>query len=370
LIARREGAIAGAMLLDRLGMTCPIIQAPMAGTSTPALAAAVSQAGGLGSIALGAAGVDAGRAAIHAVRARTRRAFQVNLFCHTPAIADPAVEAAWIAALAPHFAALGADPPVALDEIYRSFLVDDAMLAMLVAERPAAISFHFGLPSPDRIAALRATGAVLMATATNPREAAAIAAAGIDIVVAQGIEAGGHRGDFDPAADDDALSVVALVGQLARGPLPVVAAGGIMTGGGVAAMLALGAVAAQLGTAFIACPESDADPAYRAALASEAAQHTVMTAAISGRRARCVANAFTRLGAEVGDAAAVPAYPRAYAAGKALNAAAKRAGRGDYGAQWAGQGAPLSRPMPAADLVRLLASECAAATKTWAGSSA
>lgn len=339
----------------RLNLSLPLVQAPMAGVSTPAMAAAVCEAGGLGSVALGASDAAGAAAMIADLRARTARPFAVNLFVHAAPHDDADRAAAWIDALAPTFAEFDAVPPTALRAIYPSFAEDDAMLALLLATRPAVVSFHFGLPGADRIAALRAVGCLLLASVTSPAEAAAARAAGIDVLVAQGIEAGGHRGVFDPAARDDALGTLALVRLLARGPVPVIAAGGIMDGAGVDAALALGAVAAQLGTAFIACPESAADDAYRAALMGPGAAHTVMTRAISGRPARCLPNRFTALGHRL--AAAVPAYPVAYDAGKALNAAAKAVGETGYGAQWAGQGAPLARAMPAGDLVRVIAGE-------------
>jgi nitronate monooxygenase len=219
------------------------------------------------------------------------------------------------------------------------------------------VSFHFGLPADDRIAALREAGIVLLATATSIAEARTAAAAGVDAVVAQGYEAGGHRGVFDPLEHDDRLSTLALTRLLVkRIDVPVIAAGGIMDGAGISAALRLGASAAQLGTAFIACPESAADAGYRAALSGDSANHTVMTSAISGRPARCLRNEFTRLGAEV-TARDIPAYPIAYDAGKALHAAAKAAGEFGYGAQLAGQGAPLARALPAAELVARLAEE-------------
>ncbi len=344
--------------LDRLGLTIPIVQAPMAGVSTPDMAAAVSNAGGLGSIAIGATDVGGARAMIEETRSRTTRAYNVNVFVHATAKADAATEAEWLAALRPLFQRFGADPPEALGTIYKSFNDDDEMLAMLVDTAPPVVSFHFGLPGADRIAALRHVGCVLLATATSPAEARAVEAAGIDIVVAQGWEAGGHRGAFDPAAPDDRLGTMALTRLLVtRSALPVIAAGGIMDGAGLRAALALGALAAQLGTAFIACPESSADEAYRVALQGPGAQHTAMTRAISGRPARCLANRFTAWGASA--PGTVPDYPIAYDAGKALNAAAKAAGESGFGAQWAGQGAPLSRAMLAADLVAALWREAA-----------
>jgi nitronate monooxygenase len=346
--------------LDPLHLSVPIIQAPMAGVSTPEMAAAVSNAGALGSIGIGAVDAVAARAMIDAVRARTDRPFNVNLFVHQPAQAKPDVEQGWIAALSPLFAQYDATPPPSLREIYRSFAVDDAMLAMLVEAKPAVVSFHFGLPGARYIAALKDAGCLLLATATNLDEAQAIKAAGIDAIVAQGYEAGGHRGMFDLQAPDPRLGTGALTRLLVEhGDLPVIAAGGIMDGHGVRTALNLGAIAAQLGTAFIACPESSADAAYRAALASPAAHNTLMTSAISGRPARCLANRFTHWAAT--NLAQVPDYPIAYDAGKALNQAAKASGEGGFGAQWAGEGAPLARSLPAADLIAELAKEMQAA---------
>ena len=342
--------------LSVLGITHPLLQAPMAGVSTPAMAAAVSEAGGLGGIALGASDGAQAATMIAETRARTDRPFNVNLFVHAPPRRDAAVEAAWCEALRPAFAEQGAEPPVRLHAIYPSFAEDDAMLTLLRQARPAVVSFHFGLPDAARIAALKAAGCLLLASVTSLAEAQAASSAGIDMLVAQGYEAGGHRGIFDPDSPDDRLGTLALTRLLAvQGHRPVTAAGGIMDGAGVSAVLALGAVAAQLGTAFIACPESAADAGYRAALMGEGASHTVMTRAISGRPARCLANRFTALGATL--SVQVPDYPVAYDAGKALNAAAKARGESGYGAQWAGQGAPLARAMPAGDLGRAIAGE-------------
>jgi len=343
--------------LRELGIELPILQAPMAGISTPEMAAAVSNAGGLGAIAVGSVDARATRVMIAAVRARTERPFQVNVFCHQPAVADATREAAWLARLAPEFSRYAAKPPASLTEIYQSFLTDDAKLAVLLEDRPAVVSFHFGIPARERIEALHAAGITLLATATSLDEAHVIAAAGIDAVVAQGYEAGGHRGAFDPDGTDDRLGTMALARLLARKiDIPVIVAGGIMDGAGIAASLLLGAVAAQLGTAFIACPESSADVGYRAALLGPAAHHTVMTSAISGRTARCLANRFTALADGIARNA-IPNYPIAYDAGKALHAAARASGEFGYGAQWAGQGAPLARTLPAGELVECLRSE-------------
>ena len=231
------------------------------------------------------------------------------------------------------------------------------MLALLLQEKPKVVSFHFGVPAPERVRALRDAGIILLASATNPSEAQALADAGIHAVVAQGYEAGGHRGVFNTDALDSRLGTIALARLLVRQlDIPVIAAGGIMDGAGIGAVLRLGAAAAQLGTAFVASPESAADEGYRAALARGAARHTIMTAGISGRPARCLPNRFTALVADV-SAHEIPAYPVAYDAGKALNAVAKTKGEPGYGAQWAGQGAPLVRALPAAELIGTLIDE-------------
>lgn len=346
--------------LSRLGLQTPIIQAPMAGVSTPALAAAVTNAGGLGSLGVGATDAAGARKLIQETRALTSGPFNVNLFCHAPAQADATRESAWLEYLGSVFAEFGATPPASLREIYQTFQTDDAMLQMLLEEKPAVVSFHFGVPEARKIQALRDAGIYLMASATSLAEARQIEAAGIDAIVAQGIEAGGHRGVFDPRQYDEALGTMALVRVLVRHTaLPVIAAGGIMDGAGIAAALALGAQAAQLGTAFVACPETSVDAAYRTRLVSAQTPPTTLTQAISGRAARGFTNRLTTLGIATG-APAVPDYPIAYDAGKALHAAAKAMGSADFAAQWAGQAAPLARALPAAELVSVLKQELAA----------
>ena len=358
-------------LLARLNLSTPIIQAPMAGVSTPAMAAAVSEAGGLGSLGVGAMNVDGARKAIRETRALTSKPFNINLFCHVPDAADATRERAWLEYLAPEFKKFGAAAPASLNEIYKTFLTDEAMFQMLLEEKPAVVSFHFGLPAQEKIDALRAAGIVLLASATSLREARLIEAAGIDAIVAQGIEAGGHRGVFDAYGDDEGLGTLALVRVLVeRTSLPIIAAGGIMDGAGIAAVLALGAQAAQLGTAFVGTQESSADAAYRAALAAaltaEQPRPTTFTQAISGRTARGFANRLTALGAAAG-APATPGYPMPYDAGKALHAAAKASGNSDYAAQWAGQAVPLARAMPAAELVATLTAELKATLERLSG---
>jgi nitronate monooxygenase len=349
-------------LLQRLGIELPIVQAAMAGVSTPAMAAAVSNAGALGSLGVGATNAQGAREMIAKFRELSQRSLHVNVFCHAKAVADAKREAAWIERFRPAFQALNAEPPAKLTEIYQSFVEDDEMLAMFVAEKPRVVSFHFGLPAAERIAKLKQAGIVLLASATSLKEARACEAAQVDGVIAQGYEAGGHRGVFDEDAPDDRLGTFALTRLLARElKLPVLAAGGIMDGAGIAAALKLGASAAVLGTAFIDCPESSADQGYRAALHTDAAQHTALVRALSGRPARCLANRFTALAI---DDKEIPAYPITYDLGKALHAAGKAKGEFGYGAQWAGQGAPLARALPAGELVRVLADELREALKS------
>ena len=327
-------------------LTHRVVQAPMAGTSTPELAAAVCNAGGLGFVALGALDAPGAAKAIRAVRQGTDHAFGVNLFCHAPARRDAAREAGWIETLRPQFERFRATPPTALSEIYPSFRGNDTMLAVLLAERPAIVGCHFGLPTPDQITALKAAGCELWATATSVAEGRAIKDAGFDVIVAQGHEAGGHRGIFDPGGLDERLDHLALVQALLPLGLPVVAAGAIMDRAAARRAMAAGAVAVQCGTAFLRAPEAATPAAHRAALSGG---RTMMTRAISGRPARCLVNDFTAI-----DDAGAADYPLAYDIGKALNAAAMAQGHTGYGAFWAGTGAAASMARPAADTVRAI----------------
>lgn len=334
-------------LLARLGMTVPVIQAPMAGTSTPQLAAAVSNAGGLGCLGLGAMNAGEAASAMDALARLTQRSWGANVFCHQRAPADAQADARWLALLAPHFARFGAAPPSQLRDIYPSFTDTDDALRAVLAARPAFFSAHFGLPRADQLAALRASGAVIAATATSPAEARVIREAGFDAVIAQGWQAGGHRGIFDPEAPDARAETLELVAALLPVGIPVIAAGGIMDAADTRRALEAGAVAVQCGTAFLLAPEAAAPLPHRAALA---AGRTTMTRAISGRPARSCENLFTA----IADADA-PGYPRTYDAGKALNAAALAAGEGGYGAQWAGTGCARAVARPAAETVAALA---------------
>lgn len=344
-----------ARVLRHLGIRLPIIQAPMAGVSTPTLAAAVSNPGGLGSIGIGASTPAAARQSIEEIQRLSDRSFNVNVFVHERLPADEESHTAWLKALSPAFEQFGSKPPSALREIYNTFADDHEMLEVLLDTRPPVVSFHFGLPGKSTIKQLKARGITLFASATSLAEARLVEASAVDVIVAQGYESGGHRGIFNPAGPDDKLSTTALVRLLVKScSKPVIAAGGIMDGQGVNSVLALGAIAAQMGTAFVTTNESAADDAYRAAFSTNAAHHTIMTSVISGRPARSLANRFTKLGL---DTLKIPSYPFTYDAGKALHLAAKARGEGGFGAQWAGQGAPLARSMAASQLMEELERE-------------
>ncbi|AHG64562.1 NAD(P)H-dependent flavin oxidoreductase [Advenella mimigardefordensis] len=342
----------------------PIIQAPMAGVSTPQLAAAVSSAGGLGSLGIGASTATQAALMIDETRALTSRPFNVNVFCHAPAARNVQREDAWLRHLAPLFAGVDAQTPIALDEIYKSFIDGTEVFELLLQKRPAVVSFHFGLPSMEQINALRAAGIFTLATATSLAEAASIEASGIDAIIAQGVEAGGHRGVFNPDGPDEQLGTTALLSLLLKHTkLPVIAAGGIMDGRGIQAALAAGAAAAQLGTAFVLCPESSANTAYRSALKSEAAATTRLTSAFSGRPARGIANSFITH-CEKSGSPRPAAYPVAYDAAKQLNTVAAKQGNNSFAAHWAGTGAPLARALPAAQLLATLIEEMQQAQQT------
>lgn len=343
------------VLLTELGIQFPIIQAPMAGTSTVALAAAVSNAGGLGSLGLGNCNVDQAREQIQQLKHATSKPFNINFFCHQPAVADTAREQEWLNLLQPYFAEFSVQPPNQLDTGNPSFIDNQAMLDMLLEERPAVVSFHFGLPNTAFIQALKQAGIKLLGCATNVTEAKAIEATGLHAIIAQGYEAGGHRGVFNPKHDVK-LGLFSLLQLLSKEcTLPIIAAGGIMHGQAIAQVMQMGASAAQLGTAFILCPESAANQAYRAQLKSSRAYNTDVTAVISGRPARGLVNRFHTEFAD--KQALIPAYPTTYSAGKALYAAASQQQCYDFAPFWAGQSAPLARELPAAELVAKLATE-------------
>ncbi len=334
-----------------LGVDLPVIQAPMAGVQVSALTIAVCQAGGLGSLPCALLDPAAIRREIAAIRAATSAPFNLNFFCHRPPVADAAREASWRHALAPFYLEQGLDIDAVAAGAGR-FPFDAAGAALVEELRPAVVSFHFGLPEAGLVERVHAAGARILASATTVEEAVWLEAHGADAVIAQGLEAGGHRGHF---LDDD-LSLqsgtLALLPQVVRAVrVPVIAAGGIADRAGVQAALGLGAAMVQVGTAYLCCPEAMTSQIHRAALMSPAARHTALTRLFTGRPARGIVNRVIR---EVPDHAA-PAFPLASAAIAPLRASAEARGSGDFSPLWSGQNASGCAERPAGKLTRELA---------------
>ncbi|HEV7991289.1 MAG TPA: nitronate monooxygenase [Gemmatimonadaceae bacterium] len=335
-----------------LGVELPIVQAPMAGVQGGALAAAVSGAGGLGSIPCAMLDANAVRGEVALVRERTPAPFNLNFFCHQPPEPDAEREARWRALLAPYYEELGIDPAANAAGASRTPF-DETSAALLEELRPAVVSFHFGLPSPELLARVRATRARILSSATTVDEARWLESHGVDAIIAQGAEAGGHRGMFLTRDASTQIGTFALVPQIARAVrVPVIAAGGIADADGVAAALSLGAAGVQVGTSYLLCPEATTSAPHRAALSGDAARETALTNLFSGGPARGIVN---RLMREIGPMSEdLPAFPLASAALAPLRAAAERAGRGDFSPLWAGQNASGCSARPAAELTRAL----------------
>jgi nitronate monooxygenase len=338
---------------DLLGIELPIIQAPMAGVQGAALAIAVSEAGGLGSLPCAMLAPDAMHAELSKLRDGTSRPFNVNFFCHTPPVPDAARETRWRAALAPYHREFGIDA-AAIPAGPGRTPFSDAAADAVAAFAPRVVSFHFGLPSPALVARVKSWGAKVLSSATTVDEARWLEAHGADAIIAQGVEAGGHRGMFLTADLTTQLGTLALVPQIVRAvQVPVIAAGGIADAQGVAAVLALGAIAAQVGTAYLLCPEATTSAIHRAALTSEAARHTALTNLFTGRPARGIVNRVMRELGPMSDAA--PEFPLATAAVAPLRAKAEATGSGEFSPLWSGQNASGCREVSAAALTRALA---------------
>ena len=336
-----------------LGIELPLIQAPMAGAQAGALAIAVSNAGGLGSLPCAMLSVDAMRKELAQIKAGTPRPYNVNFFCHVPPAPSTEREAAWRAALSPYYKEFGIDPHTIPAGPGRAPF--SAEYADVLAEfKPAVVSFHFGLPPAELLARVRAWGAKVLASATTVDEARWLVDHGADAVIAQGVEAGGHRGIF--LSDDltTQMGTFALLPQIVRAvSVPVIAAGGIADARGVAAAMALGAAGVQIGTAYLLCPEATTSALHRAALKSDAARHTALTNLFTGRPARGIVNRIMR---ELGPlSAAPPAFPLATSGIAPLRAKAESLGSADFSPLWSGQNASGCREIPAADLTRELA---------------
>lgn len=340
-------------LAQLLGTELPIVQAPMAGVQGSALAIAVCGAGGLGSLPGAMLSPQALRSELAAIRAATQRPFSVNFFCHAEVSPDTAREAGWRAALAPYCAEHGirADAPAGAGA-RRPF--DAATAAVLSEFRPPVVSFHFGLPSPALLAVVRGWGAKVLSSATTVAEALWLQAQGVDAVIAQGLEAGGHRGHFLTHDLSCQMGTFALLPQAVRAlRVPVIAAGGIADARGVAAAMALGASGVQVGTAYLCSIEATTSALHRAALCSPAAAHTALTNLFTGRPARGIVN---RLMRELGPISPLaPAFPLAATALAALRKAAEAQGSSDFSPLWAGQNASACRATSAAEITRTLA---------------
>ncbi len=342
-------------LCDLLGIEYPIIQAPMAGTSTPELAAAVSEAGGLGSLGHAYTAAEVMRTDTAAVRARTARPFNVNLFAAPqPAEAPLDQQQKAIAALRPVLEQHGLAAPERVPPPYAPPL--ESQLEAVCDLRPAVFTIHLGEIPPAMLARIRALGMRLGSAATSVREARHLEGLGADFIIAQGGEAGGHRGTFLGSWEHAMTGTLALVRQIVCAVrVPVVAAGGIMDGAGIAAVLALGAQAAQLGTAFLVCPESAAPEAHRKAIIDMDGDETTMTRAFSGKPARGVRNRFTEM-AKGEDWPLLP-FPAQAKLTAPLRQASARSGSADFYSTWSGQAGSLARLLPAAELVRVLVDE-------------
>ena len=349
-------------LQQLLGLELPIIQAPMAGSQGSALAAAVSNAGGLGSLPCAMLDLDGLRKELTALRAQTRKPFNVNFFCHTQPHASAEREAAWRAALSPYFAEYGIDASSIPAQAGRQpFGVEIA--EALNEFKPAVVSFQFGLPSSELLARVRRGGARILAAATTVDEARWLEAHGADAVIAQGLEAGGHRGCFLTDDLSTQLGTLALVPQVLQAVrIPVIAAGGIADAKGVAAVMALGAAGAQVGTAYLLCAEATTSAIHRAALKSDAARVTALTNVFTGRPARGIVNRIVR---EMGPiSAAAPPFPLAVSAVAPLRAKAESQGSGDFSPLWAGQNTSGCKEIPAAVLTRELAAAVASSSRS------
>jgi nitronate monooxygenase len=341
-------------LTELLEIDLPIIQSPMAGVQGSALAVAVSNAGGLGSLPCAMLSLETLRKELATIKEQTTKPFNVNFFCHAQPEPNAEKEAIWREALSPYFAEFGIDA-TAIPTGPGRLPFGEGAADVLNEFRPAVVSFHFGLPSEALLARVRRWGAKVLSSATTVEEARWLEAHGVDAIIAQGIEAGGHRGSFLSEDLKVQLGTLALVPQIADAvKVPVIAAGGIADSRGVAAAMALGASGVQVGTAYLLCPEATTSAVHRAVLKSDAARVTALTNLFTGRPARGIVNRIMR---ELGPMSSLaPVFPLAAAAIAPLRAAAESQGSGDFSPLWAGQNANGCKEVPAAVLTCDLAS--------------
>jgi nitronate monooxygenase len=339
-------------IVDLFGIELPIIQAPMAGATTPEMVIAASEAGGLGSLPAALLTIEQTKASLDQIRSATSKPINMNFFAHANPAADPVAQMAWRTALAPYYVELGLDPAAPVPAAGRAPF-DDNYCGLVESYRPEVVSFHFGLPGPELLERVRQTGAKITASATTVAEARWLAERGVDAIIAMGLEAGGHRGNF--LSDDMATQVgtMALVPQIVDAvSVPVIAAGGISDRRGVRAAFVLGASAVQVGTAYLFTPEAKVTAFHREALKSARDDNTAVTNIFTGRPARGIVNRIMR---EIGPLAkAAPAFPTAGGALAPLRAVTEKESRSDFSNMWAGQAASLAREMSAAELTRYL----------------
>jgi nitronate monooxygenase len=342
-------------LLDLFKIEIPIIQAPMAGSDSVPLARSVSSTGALGSLACALLSPDGVREAIRALRHEMARPFNLNFFCHRMEVPDAAATEKWKKFLRPHYERWGLD----IETVGESRLrlpFDEVMCAVVEEIKPEVVSFHFGLPSPDLVDRLKRHGMKIISSATSVREAKWLESRGCDAIIAQGIEAGGHRGMFLETDIATQAGLFALLPQVRDAvSVPVIAAGGIGDARSIVAAFALGASGVQLGTAYLFCPEANISSAYRRALEQAGDNDTAVTNLFSGRPARGILNRYLRESGPMSDAA--PAFPYAATLVSPLRVASERAGSVDYMQLWAGQAAGLAKSMPADQLTRKLAAD-------------
>jgi nitronate monooxygenase len=342
-------------ILDLLGIELPIIQAPMAGAVTSTMAIAVAESGGLGSLPCALLSRDGVRAELGVIRQRTTKPINVNFFCHAPQATDPAREAAWRQRLQPYYVELGLAPHMSVPAV--DLPPFGSGHCELVEElKPEIVSFHFGLPGRELLGRVRETGAKILSSATTVGEAVWLEDNGSDAIIAQGLEAGGHRGIFLSDNISTQVGTMALVPQVVDAvKVPVIAAGGIADARGIAAAFALGASAVQIGTAYLFCPEATVAPVHRQALRMAQDDQTVITNALSGRPARAIVNRAIRELGPITDNA--PAFPLAAAALAPLRSKSEPSGSDDFTPLWSGQAARLGRELSAAELTRWMADE-------------
>lgn len=338
-----------------LGIELPIIQAPMAGSVLSKMAIAVSEAGGLGSLPCALLTIEQIRQEYHTIRQQTAKPINLNFFCHQTPPADPERENCWRKRLESYYREFGLDPQAPIPVSNRAPF--DSALCELVEElRPDVVSFHFGLPEASLLARVKGVGAKVLSSATTVDEAVWLEDHGCDAIIAQGAEAGGHRGIFLTEEMATQVGTMALVPQVVDAvKIPVIAAGGIGDARGIVAAFALGASAVQLGTAYLFCPEAEISPLYRAALRQVKDDQTAITNVFTGRPARGMVNRLVREVGPISDAA--PAFPLAGGALVPLRANAEPAGSSDFTSLWSGQAARLARELPAGELTRMLAEE-------------